>query len=149
METKTDKEIETAVREDYKSGMSVSDICGKYYISQNKAYLYTRDMRIHTVECPVCHKVFESNVYNKKFCSAECANICYAEQKKQRDRERAQKLKQKLEQGKDVVSIPKTGKTLAEMNEEARRHHMTYGQYMMFLQEQQEQKHGSRRGEKT
>lgn len=75
-------------------------------------------------QCSTCGVVFQSK-YKRLNCEP-CAKAVHMEQIKAYNRERAQERRASMPV---VIEMPKPKFSLAEVNQAARKHNMTYGQY--------------------
>lgn len=76
--------------------------------------------------CIICGKEYEQRKITQKCCSEECRGVLTKQQRKILNQKHNEKRKVKKS-----VEIPKTNaEKIAELEEEARKHGMRYGQYV-------------------
>ena len=77
-------------------------------------------------ECPCCGKIFLPNSGSQKYCSKECSRIVINQNEAEKSRERDRQKKQE----EYFKEAKKRRKVLININAEAKKEGLTYGQYV-------------------
>lgn len=118
-----------------------SDECRKLVVKQQKKKGY------HNLVCSVCGKIFLSDRRDRVCCSVECGHERNKILAKERFKRQYYENKAEKEEAKVVYVPPKRKKVTPahEIEAEARKHGMNYGQYYALMLQKQEIEERERR----
>lgn len=137
---KITEEQKKEIKEKYLEILNVTIVAETLGYSKSTVCQVIKELRVDLIAaCPVCNKNFTYR-YGKVYCSNACWMKAYRGKKAKNEAKYQKEHSTVILREKKEAEHKKKVQTLAELVNEAREHHMTYGKYIMMLEQKKNEK---------